>query len=375
MTVGYGDYTPKTDWGKVVIMLALVFTFFIIPYETTALVDILSRSSVHARRRYVSRRRQHHVIVCGGFTTQQAVAFVMEFFHDDHGFDDLDVVLMHPQPPCPTLLSFIRTSRHVRRICFIEGSPLRPADLTRAAARDAHAFFMLADPSCQDPREEDAYNITIALSVRQFIHSSASPTRCRLFVQLVGSGSRAQLEALMPELGGGKDGGEEQEMVVGMQEQGREGGVVCVQQLRLNLIAQACICPGFSTLLINLCRSSNNALAPLTKKQEACVAPWQREYAEGCAHEIYKTPLSTHFQGWTFPQVAEAVYKHCGAVLFALQLRDPTSNFGGAVAGQPGCRKGRIIINPCDYVVEDVTVAVGFVIAQVRRGTVCCGYG
>ena len=65
------------------------------------------------------------------------------------------------------------------------------------------------------------------------------------------------------------------------------------------LVAQSCLCPGFSTLMINLI--STRSYIPGTGEK----TDWKSDYAYGCDHEIYTVMISSDFTDMTFPEAAE----------------------------------------------------------------------
>eukprot|EP01133_Synstelium_polycarpum_P007023 gene7023-8164_t len=96
--------------------------------------------------------------------------------------------------------------------------------------------------------------------------------------------------------------------------------VISVQELKMNLLAQSCLCPGFSTMIINLLRSDLNRYNETD------------EYGSGNSYEIFTQTFSASFVGVSFKETAKIVYDKFGMILFGVE-----STFHG---------KKRIKINP-----------------------------
>ena len=62
--------------------------------------------------------------------------------------------------------------------------------------------------------------------------------------------------------------------------------IIVIEEIKMNLMAKSCFCPGIISLLGNLVRSSGDQDIQRFRKK------WQREYATGMGHEIYRTKLS-----------------------------------------------------------------------------------
>ncbi len=65
--------------------------------------------------------------------------------------------------------------------------------------------------------------------------------------------------------------------------------IVCVEELKMNLLAKSCLCPGISTMLCNLITTISTDGLTFEEK-------WKEEYASGCGFEIYRVPMSPCFQ-------------------------------------------------------------------------------
>ena len=91
--------------------------------------------------------------------------------------------------------------------------------------------------------------------------------------------------------------------------------IVCVEELKLSLLAKSCLCPGFVALISNLISSSND---PPNKSE--LEYQWLEEYWKGKAYEIYQIKISQNFAGKSFSWVAEMIYNNFKAILFALEI-------------------------------------------------------
>jgi hypothetical protein len=85
-TVGYGDYYPHTDGGKVFVMCLILYTIVIfIPQQTNELLLLMGLKSFYARKIYKSNPEIPHIVVTGYVAVQALENFCQELFHQDHG--------------------------------------------------------------------------------------------------------------------------------------------------------------------------------------------------------------------------------------------------------------------------------------------------
>lgn len=105
---------------------------------------------------------------------------------------------------------------------------------------------------------------------------------------------------------------------------------VCIQEIKLNLLAKSCLCPGLTTLVHNLVTSHNDdedgggAGGGVDDNETS----WLEEYSAGMEYEIYRVPLSPVFEGSTFREAAATLYAECNIVLFALDIDFPLNVHG-----------------------------------------------
>ena len=304
-TIGYGDFHPTTMWGKVVVMFGIFFTIVMIPQQMNRLVGLLSLKSIYARSSYHYSDAHPHIVVCGSVTYRGIQDFLKEFLHEDHGNADMKVVILSPEHPSDEMLGILRSTKYKANLIYIEGSCLQNKDLKRCDLSKSKACFVLSNQYCADPDEEDSSNIIRALAVKRFARATRGE------VQVI-------LQIIRPE--------NKLHFIASMQ-QSEIDQIVCINEIKMSMLGQNCLCPGFSTLIGNLIQSSDSV-----PPEDASSEPWQFEYCHGCGYEFYRTPLSTSFEGRTFTEVVDIIYTKFECVTFAVEVTDKEGKRKIAVA-------------------------------------------
>lgn len=290
-TVGYGDITVKSNWGRLVALLTILSAVLLIPMEVNKIVDLASRRPYGGRyavRKVVGSR---FIIVSGNLSYRAIEDFLAEFFHPSHAKDmrayPLRIVIMAPFKPSFEMKVLL--TNYKGRVDFIEGTPLKDSDLERVSANLASAFFLMADHLAQDPDAEDSAQILRTLSVHRYC----------------GSNVRVIVEMLKPE---------NQDNPIW---DDAEGGIeiVCPEALCYQLLARSCQIKGISTFVLNLFKAGLTIRNPIP-------AQWMQQYYHGQQQEIYPVILSPSFHEHklTFDDVAEMVYSNFQVMLFALDV-------------------------------------------------------
>lgn len=99
--------------------------------------------------------------------------------------------------------------------------------------------------------------------------------------------------------------------------------VLCMEELRMSIIAIGSVFPGFIPFALNLSKSEDVDVLP--------VSPWASEYSRGAAHELYVLPMPAS-RGVSYRALRDRLYAADGVLLLGLAVR---SNNGGGVAFNP----------------------------------------
>ena len=288
-TVGYGDISPSTDSGRAVMILFIILGIAFFAAILPTIVDVAS--GFYARRQFAkfdTTRVPQHVIVCGHITAFSAEEFLSDFLHPDRGDTQTHVLFLHPERPDPDLKNVIRS--HYTRVQYIVGSVLNGKDLERARVMKSRAVFIVCDKLTNNPLEEDNANLLRLVSVKNTIIDIP------VIIQLLLSTSKKQVHNIE----GWKIG---------------RDIALCLNELKLGLLAQSCICPGISTLVANLFYTSDFPAINIFVEQDA----WKEQYIQGASNEIYASHFSHQFERKTFQEAAKICYNKLGLILISLE--------------------------------------------------------
>ena len=292
-TVGYGDIHPITDTGRAFMTFFIIGGLAFFAAILPKLVEVIS--NYYAKTQYAvfdTSRVPQHVIVCGHITSVTAEDFLKDFLHPDRGDTQTHVLFLHHERPDPGLKNVLRS--YYTRIQYLLGSVLNGKDLQRAKISCSKAIFILANKHTDNPTEEDNANLLRVVSVKN------TTSEIPIIIQLLHSFSKKQVYNI----------------------EGWKIGVdiaVCLNELKLGLLAQSCLCPGFSTLIANLFYTSDFPSYSSFTGDDA----WKEHYIKGASNEVYSSTFSGAFDGMTFHEAASICYNKLDLVLLALESLTP----------------------------------------------------
>ncbi len=80
--MGFGDYFPHTDFGKLFVMLLIIYTVVVfIPMQTNELLRLMGLKSFYARKIYKPNPEIPHIVITGYVVCKALKTFCEELFH------------------------------------------------------------------------------------------------------------------------------------------------------------------------------------------------------------------------------------------------------------------------------------------------------
>ena len=103
--------------------------------------------------------------------------------------------------------------------------------------------------------------------------------------------------------------------------------IVCVESLKLSLLAKSCLTPGLVALITNLVKSSED---PPEEQRLPKGAEWEwlPEYWEGKSFEIYRVQIPKDCVKSKFCELSNFVFNRYGTVLFAIEIVENDKQHG-----------------------------------------------
>nr|VZI09678.1 unnamed protein product [Spirometra erinaceieuropaei] len=313
-TVGYGDYSPPRMLGKVFICIFVPVAISIFAVFVPELFRDYSRNTLETDE-YQALAGQKHVLVCGHFNNDSLHNVLKGFFHIEHVSRrrTICMVILRVAPFDLAMKSIL--TRYKAWVNYFQGTPNNPQDLTRVCYRTAHGALVLATPNSSRSKEEDGANIMQAIALKS--HSD----NIRVLVQLNHFSNKCLLNNFPRWTCLNKD------------------MVICMDELKLGLLAYNCLAPGFSTLFLNLLNGHRMKQPPhkLSRRER-----WRCDYEYGVSMEIYDVCLSYEFDNLCAQELALFAYEKWNILLLALYCTDPT--------------KPKVILHPASQ--KDLTIDI-----------------
>ena len=298
-TIGYGDITPSTIAGKVVIIIFIVGSIIIIPMRVNELQRLLALRSVF-RQPYHPAPSENHVIICGYVNNADKLdRFFQEFFHPDRttsAGQEYHAVVLSPFEPNEELRSLLQSPALDSKVTYVQGSALAAEDLKKVKAESASCVFFLCNIETSQAlaSAEDAATVLRALSVSNF-----NPNLDCL-VQVLRPEDRSILKDSDVDV------------------------ILCLDEFKTALQARNAICPGFSTFIENIFHSMENVADDLKSN----LAPWYQEYLDGAGMELYFVqldPLFVSCMKYSYKSISEAVFVEFKTIIIGLTNTDRCS--------------------------------------------------
>jgi len=312
-TVGYGDYSPTTTLARLLIIVFIVWGVLFFSLESARILALGEEMS-RGRGKYYGP--SGHVLVVGGGVrtySPSVRSFLNELFSPENG---PHVAMLAAVPKSADITKEMSAAWTKGRLSFFEGSPMERDDLARVRIHDVSMAFVLADSLCRHPDEEDQANILRAIS----LHRAAPKMRMRVMLLRPSNKIKAISVGLPVRM------------------------CYAFNELKSNLLAQSCRCPGYSTLLMNL-NTTDEEVRQIydSPRKYAMLAVWQQMYAAGALKTVTGCILADEHVGHTFAQVCHHIFMAIGNMPLAAQIN------------------GKLVVAPLEHIMQ--TDDVIFVIA------------
>jgi hypothetical protein len=174
----------------------------------------------------------------GTIGTIAAENFFKELFHPDHGTQTKHAVLLVPHRPNPLLESLIRSPEYEANVIYIQGDPLLEKDLRRCQIEKAKAVILMCNKESADANAEDSKTILLAMVIKKYLKQQGQ-NRTRFCMQLLRHEGKTHY-------------------YLSLNKQTKQDQVICIEELKMSLLAKSCLCPGLITVISNLITSSGD---------------------------------------------------------------------------------------------------------------------
>ena len=374
--IGYNS-TITSILGRLIIIGVIVFSVYEIPSQCSDLMVQLSSKSIYARNAYKKLNGVEFILISGNVSLGSLVVLLKEYFHPDHGENERHALILIPQSPDNNMKSILQD--YPNKLFYLEGDPLKFNDLQRCQFKKASMIMLLCNKQTDDSSAEDSKTIIMAMAIKKFYSldngieynelyknqttSNLYQTKQLLyqdrentFQNLTTSknadnikeeenddiSSRLIIQLLRPE--------SEHSFALSVSNKKANDQIVCIDELKISLLAKSCMCRGIISLISNLVITNN--FDEEMEKQFGKLQ-WIEEYKNGKDYEIYKIPLE-HSRGYKFVQVADKIYNEKNTILFGLNIEDKLTNINV------------VLLSPMDFVLptkKDVNV-YGYILAK-----------
>ena len=279
------EITPKSTAGRVACMIMIILAIILVPEWSNELVEKMNESSIYERAHYETTKNAEHIVISGNLRSTHLLEFFEELFHPDHEVRHLHAVILQEGHPTREFSKLFRHKTFGFFITYLAGNPLVEADLYRASVHNAKAVFIMTNNDSPDPDDDDAKVILQQFSILRFIRANTEHRNTNFCLQLIRPENKKHLV---------QDYDDSTNIIV------------CLNEIKMGILASALNNPGANTLLVNLITSFSIDDADEEEDDVEDIdrnvnfgqgSDWLSEYRQGCDWEVYTTELSGNFVG------------------------------------------------------------------------------
>ena len=283
-TVGFGDITPISNPGKIVICLLIAFAIPYLEIIRSEIEKIFSLTSTYSLKKY--KKKKSHLFLIGNCGPESYETCLQELYNEDHGDIDFDTIIMQLKSD-DRMIKMINKSKYKKNIHYLEGDALNHSDLERAGAYDSDCVIILAN-QLNNQREEDFNNILKAMAIQNNVIKNLK-NDMHIYIQLIQPESKEIYYTSLSNLN----------------EQGPQ--IICLEELKLQILGKSCHCRGINTIITALTTSEKPSMN--TIKEASTYSEWMEEYLKGLENEIYRIKIKCEYlYNMTFMDLVKIIY-------------------------------------------------------------------
>ncbi|KAJ2758277.1 hypothetical protein H4S06_002777, partial [Coemansia sp. BCRC 34490] len=340
VALGSDDSIPRSVFSELISMAIVGLIAFAVPSRVTRLVDLAIKTSAYTKT-IALPAASRHALVCGAIELDSIRQFLHEFFNADHGPNIFrtTIVVLHPDEPTLEMKALLQDPAYANRVFYVKGRATSFKALKRARVDLASCVYILSRKYSRGTGiEEDAETVLIALSLSAFnssastasslqSHPSSSPS---LSLSLHGSGTEkhhSHQGADSPMVHQPKFQVFAQTILPGSMSHMsylQTSRVLCVDEMRMGIMAQNSATPGFATLAFMLSKTvGDHSGWDLTGVFAESLAQseddgWVKTYMHGISQEIYQAHVPSSLAGKSFFKATRYFYRCHGLLIFGV---------------------------------------------------------
>ncbi|KAJ2556590.1 hypothetical protein EV175_001907 [Coemansia sp. RSA 1933] len=351
--LGSDDSIPRSTFSEIISMAIVGLIAFAVPSRVTKLVDLAIKTSSYTKTVSLPAASRH-ALVCGTIELESIRQFLHEFFNSDHGPNifKTTIAILHPDEPTMEMKALLQDPAYTNRVFYVKGRATNFKALKRARVDLASCVYIL---TCKYSHgtgiDEDAETVLTALSLSAFNSSERQEPgeqqpdalvrepKFQVFAQTILPGSLLHMNYL------------------------QTSRVVCVDEMRMGIMAQNCATPGFATLAFMLSKSvgshnnwdfSGVLSESLAHSQDE---DWVKTYMHGISQEIYQAHVPRSLVGKSFFKATRYFYRCHGLLVFGVGSFSCTKPPHRHSGHHPALETGdsgyyQVLLSPRSYILQ-----------------------
>ncbi|KAJ8908926.1 hypothetical protein NDN08_005626 [Rhodosorus marinus] len=324
LTVGYGDFVPRSTLGRFWVVGIVFLGAYLISVSVGQSLNAISAARRGAGR-YFRNESARHIVVCGCVQWEYLKHFLAEFFGEEKNRDHRVVVICRDVNWTKDAWREFQVGLNIqsKQLLYLDGSTQTLAGLKRAEVATAEAVFVLARPHSSNPAQDDSEVTKHVLAIRNHNHS------IRIYAMCILRDTVCAIEdVLEPEVPQHTETPHArsyniQGLISGIDNLIEESAhdvekianckrLLCMQNIETMFVAENVFCNGLSTLMVN----GISRIHPAFKEDDK---PWLHEYKVGAECDFHALPLPDNIDGHSYIELVMPLQDR-GAVLMAVRV-------------------------------------------------------